>query len=292
MDRQLDKKDALRLLPKRIQDSNKATYGRILNIAGSRFYQGAAFLSSISALKVGAGYSTLACPDCIINNIASMTPDLTFLPLRTFNNESIASDNAKIVIDQISSFKAVSLGCGLTTNSSTIEFIDKFLKGYNSEVPIVIDADGLNAISLLGLDTLPHNVILTPHPKELSRLLNIETDEINNNREHFAKMTAQKFKATVVLKGHKTVIADKYGDVYTNITGNSSLAKAGSGDVLTGIITGLLAQRLKLTEAAALGVFIHGLSGELASQDNSQYGVLASNLIDYIPKAINQILFS
>lgn len=291
MVKEIDIYEAKKFLPKRFLESNKATYGKILNIAGSKFYQGAAYLSSISALKIGAGYLTLACPECILNSISSKTPDITFLPLRSFKEESIASDNSIQLLANFDSYNVISLGCGLSTNSSTIEFVDKFLQGYNSEIPIVIDADGLNAISQLETEKLPKNTILTPHPKELSRLLNVEVEEINLNREKYARAAAEKYNATVILKGRRTIIADT-NTIFINQTGNSALAKAGTGDVLTGIVTGLLAQKMKLIDAAALGVFIQGLSGDLASRNLTEYSVLASDLIEYIPQAILKILVS
>lgn len=289
MAKQIDIETAKNLLPKRFADSNKSTYGKILNIAGSKFYQGAAYLSSISALKVGAGYLTLACPDCILGNIASQTPDLTFLPSRSFNNESIASDNAPNILEKIDSYNSISLGCGLSTNWSTIEFVGKFLQKYNSNIPIVIDADGLNAISVMRIEKLPHNTIITPHPKELSRLLEVEVEEINKNRIKYAQAASQKYNCITVLKGHNTIITDGK-TTYINNTGNSGLAKAGTGDVLTGIITGLLAQKLSLINSAVLGTFIHGLCADLAKEEYSEYGILASNLLKYIPLAIKKII--
>ena len=289
MDKSISLKEAKTFFPKRVQISNKATYGKILNIAGSKYYQGAAYLSSISALKIGAGYLTLACPDCILNNIASVTPDLTFLPLRSFKEESIASDNARMVQEKAVQFDVVSLGCGLSLNSSTVEFVDKFLQGYSSKNQIVIDADGLNALAQMEIKKLPQNTILTPHPKELSRLINVDVEEINHNREYFATLAAEKYNAIVVLKGNKTVITDGKNNTFINLSGNSSLAKAGSGDVLTGIITGLIAQKLSPIDASVLGTYIHGLSGEIASKELSEYSVIASDLITYIPKAILKI---
>lgn len=282
-------KEAKNILPKRYIDSNKATYGRILNIAGSKFYQGASYLSSISALKIGSGYVTLACPDCILNDIASLSPDIIFLPLRSFNNQSIASDNALDLLEKTNSFNAVSLGCGLSMNSSTIEFVGKFLEKFNIDIPIVIDADGINAISNLNLTQLPSKTIITPHPKELSRLLNIEVQEINNNREKYAMETAEKYDCIVVLKGYNTIITDSK-TTYINKTGNSGLSKAGTGDVLTGIITGLAAQKVPLLESAALGVFIHGLCADLAKEEYTEYSILASELLTYIPAALKKIL--
>lgn len=292
MAKQINIDIAKTLLPKRVADSNKATYGKILNIAGSKFYQGAAYLSSISALKIGAGYLTLACPDCILSNIASQTPDITFLPLRSFNNESVASDNAPMVLDKTNSYNVISLGCGLSTNPSTVEFVGKFLQKFNAEIPMVIDADGLNAIASLNLTKLPSKTIITPHPKELSRLLDVDVNEINQNRIKYSQIASKKYKCITILKGHNTIITDEEENIYINNTGNSGLAKAGTGDVLTGIITGLLAQKVSMIDAAVLGTFIHGLCADLAKEEYSEYGILASNLLKYIPMTLKKILGS
>lgn len=285
MVKQLDLKMAKDLLPKRIKDSNKKTYGKILNIAGSKFYQGAAYLSSIAALKIGSGYLTLACPDCIIDNIASITPDITFLPLRSFKNESIASDNDTIILEKLEEYDVISLGCGLSTNSSTIEFVGKLLQKIKTEKPIIIDADGLNAISVLNLDKLPKNSVITPHPKELSRLLETDLGDIIDNRIEYAKTASKKYGCITVLKGYNSVITDG-SEIFINPTGNSGLSKAGSGDVLTGIISGLIAQKMHPLKAAALGAYIHGFLADLAKEKLTEYGILASELISYIPQVL------
>lgn len=291
MNKRLDLKDAKYLLPRRIKDSNKKSYGKILNIAGSKFYQGASYLSSVSALKIGSGYITLACPDCILDNIASTCPDLTFLPLRSFKNESIASDNDTIILEKVEEYDVISLGCGLSTNSSTVEFVGKLLQKIKTEKPVVIDADGLNAISILSLDKLPTNCVITPHPRELSKLLEADIAEINNNRVEFAKAASKKYDCITLLKGYNSVITDGE-QVYINPTGCSGLSKAGSGDVLTGIITGLIAQNMKPLEATALGAYIHGLLADRAKEDLTEYSILASELVNYISKAIKIILNS
>ena len=156
-------------------------------------------------------------------------------------------------------------------------------------MPVVIDADALNAISHLGITKIPSNSVITPHPKELSRLLNIPVDEIQNDRVQYAKFAAQKLSCTVLLKGKNTVIASDTG-IFTNPTGNSALAKAGSGDVLTGIISGLIAQGVSVKDSTVLGAYLHGLAGELASRELSEYSVLASDIINYIPSTIKNIL--
>lgn len=278
-------------LPARSENSHKGTFGKVLNISGSLNYQGAAYLSSVAALRAGAGYVTLASISSVINNIASLTPDITFFHLRDSYGQCAASDSFSQLKDIIDSYSVVSIGSGLSEKPAAIAFVDETLE-YLAEknMVVVIDADALNAISSIGISKLPFNAVLTPHPKELSRLIGVSVEEIQNNRIQYAKFSAEKFSCTVILKGHQTVIAGSSGDVFVNPTGNSALAKAGSGDVLTGLISGFAAQGCNVEQASILGVYLHGMSGELASLDFTEYGVLASDIIKYIPLAIKNLL--
>lgn len=288
MDKYLDIKNAKTLLPLRSSDSNKGTFGKVFNIAGSKAYQGAAYLSSIASLKTGAGLVTLGCPDCILDNIASQAPSITYFPLASFNDKYIASMNSKAVIEKSREYTVISIGCGIGTAPSTLNFVNKFLK-HDFEQPVIIDADALNSISYLGIIKLPSKTIITPHPKELSRLMDIPVQDINSKRTEYAIAAAKKYNCITVLKGNKTVITDGK-KVYINQTGNSGLAKAGSGDVLTGIISGLCAQNLSIFDSAMLGCYIHGLCADIAAENLTQYSILSTDLIDYIPQAIKKIL--
>lgn len=282
----INKKFAASILPKRVQNSNKSTYGRVLNIAGSSNLPGAAYLSSVSALRIGAGYVTLAGVDSIINIIASMVPELTYIPLKSNSQGSIDKDN---IIKELSLYNVISLGCGLTTNEGTKDFVLDLLPMLNSRQGLVIDADAINILSLHKGEISLKNAVITPHPKELSRLLNVSVAEINDNREKYARITSQTYECITVLKGNKTIVTN--GEkIYINESGNSALAKAGTGDVLTGIISGLLAQKMTPLNAALLGVYVHGRSGDIASMDLTEYSVLASDVIDYIPFALREII--
>ena len=266
-------------LPKREQFSNKSTFGKVLNIAGSEFYTGAAYLSSIAALKAGCGYVTLSSSPKVLNTIAYKSSDIVFLPFENIKKK-------------INDYNAISIGCGLSTDlgisilfKSTLETLSKI------ETPVIIDADGLNLLSKMKeVPDLPKNLILTPHPKEASRLLGVETEKIVNKPIMYAKKISKKYGCTTVLKLHSTVVSSNTTEVSVNETGNSALAKAGSGDVLMGMITGLCAQGMDCFEAARLGVYLHGRTGEIASDMLSEYSVLASDLLKYIPIAITDLL--
>lgn len=262
-------------LPQREQFSNKSTFGKVLNIAGSEYYTGAAYLSSVSALKVGCGYVALSSSPKVLNTIALRSSDIVFIPI----------DELK---KRIADFNVISIGCGLSTELSASIMFKSALETLSKQTsPVIIDADGLNLLSKMkeGVN-LPENLIITPHPKEASRLLNVDVEKIVNKPMMYAKKLSKKYNSTTVLKLHSTVVCSKDLDIYINETGNSALAKAGSGDVLTGMISGLCAQGLDCFEAAKLGVYLHGKTGEIASGMLSEYSVLASDLLTYIPMAI------
>ena len=286
----LEKNYVRSLLPIRYANSNKGTYGTVLNIAGCLQYPGAAYLSSISALKSGAGLVCLATESNTLSIVASNTPDITFLNLGTSERLTISKDAVKFLKD-ISKYKAVSIGCGLSFEKPARDFVLKFLsKNLKSEKPFIIDADAINALSDTNKMPIPSNAVVTPHPLEMSRLMDMSVEEIQDDRVKAASMAADYLGCIVVLKGNATVIASPNdSDVYVNKTGNSALAKGGSGDVLTGMIAGFAAQGLKLLEAVHLAVYLHGKAGEMASNALTEYSVLASNLTNYIPMALKDL---
>lgn len=263
-------------MPVREQVSHKGTFGRVLNVAGSDYMSGAAYLSSVAALKIGCGYVFLCSTERAINAVASQTQNIVFCPFEELQQQI---ENADVVL----------IGCGISTNEQARENLSITLKNVGDK-PILIDADGINLIAENPDIKIPINLILTPHPKEAARLLKVDVSEILSDLEGYAKEISKRYNCVTVLKSHNTVICSKNFNTYINDTGNSALAKAGSGDVLAGIIAGLLAQKMNLYEAAKLGVYLHGLSGELASQDLTEYSVLAKNQIDYLPQAIKTLL--
>ena len=282
----IDNKLVFDKLPKRPEDSNKGTFGKILNIAGSRSFIGAAFLSSISALKIGAGYVSLACPSEIVPIIAPMAPELTYLHLKSDSNGIISDDN---FIDNLYTYNVISMGCGIAISEDIKKFIFYILNNLNKTQKVVIDADGINILSNHKGEISLKNTVITPHPRELSRLLNVSIEEILDNREKYARITSQTYECITVLKGHKSIVTN--GEkIFINQSGSSALAKAGTGDVLTGIIAGLLAQKLSPLDAAIIGTYIHGLAGDIAAADLTKYSVLATDIIDYLPFAIKLVI--
>ena len=260
-----------RLFPKRRADSHKGDYGQVFLLAGSEGMLGAAVLCSRGALRVGAGLVYLAiaagCRDCV--NLA--TPEVI-----------VAQDDRRAL-----AARAVAVGPGLGERRALARKLLAKLQRNEFSGPVVLDADGLNAFAgLTDLQKLKLNLILTPHPGELARLLSQTSAAVQRDREKLAAETARRLKCVVVLKGHRTVVADGRGAVYINNTGNPGMASGGTGDVLTGMIAGLAAQGAAPFDAAAAGVYLHGLAGDLAASERGEYGLVASDLIDKIPQAI------
>ena len=267
-------------LPQRTENSNKSTYGRVLNIAGSDYMRGAAYLSSVSALKIGCGYCFLCSTEKVIDTVSALTPSIIFLPQNK-------------ICEQISNVDVIEIGCGLGTDMTGIKMFSKVLDNAYTSIPIVVDADALNILAQNDFDQIYdftnkkfEKLVFTPHPKEAARLLGRELEQVLNNIEQSARDITKKFNCVTVLKTHRTFICSPDGREYTNTTGNSAMAKAGSGDVLTGMISGLIAQGMEIFEASCLGVYLHGLCGDLAKEKLTQYSVLPEDLISFIPESI------
>lgn len=286
-----DKEYFKTLLPKRPEDSHKGTFGHVLNVAGSEFYTGAAYFSSLAPLKVGCGKVTLASNEKVLRTVGALSPDIILMPLN------------KVKKEIFNNFQAISIGCGLSQEKDSVKLFEKMIGIANkTQIPVVIDADGLNILAASPLATcgrgaggegynyLPTNTILTPHPKEMARLMETTVESILAQSEFWTQKGCEKYNCTIVLKSHKTIVADNKGHFYLNNTGNSALSHGGSGDVLCGMISGLLAQGLKSFEASILAVYLHGITAEIASEELTEYSVLASDLLNYIPKAIKTIL--
>lgn len=265
------------MLPERPENSNKGTFGKVLNIAGSPNYSGAAYLSSISALKVGCGYVALSSTQSVLQTVASKTSDIVFVPIKQVKNV-------------LKNYDVISFGCGFSVDAPSILMFKSIMTELAIlDKPVVLDADGLNLLSKFKRMILPDKLIVTPHPKEAARLLDCTLEEVLFDTEKAAENISLDYKCTTVLKGHNTIVCSKHLRKYVNTTGNSALAKAGTGDVLCGMIAGFLAQGMKRFEAAKLAVYLHGLAGELASEDLTEYSVLASDILNYIPLAVKTL---
>ena len=254
------------IMPVRKQESNKGTFGRVINFAGSKNYIGASYLSTVSVLRAGAGLVALSSEKDIIRSVSALLPEAVYLS-RTQG------------LKDLNKYSVCIIGCGLGLNFSAFNLFKKVIKAtLKQNIPTVIDADGLNILAKTNFK-LNGNFIITPHPLE----------KVLSDLEGSAKKLAEKYNCIVVLKNHKTIICTKE-NIHINLHGNSALAKAGTGDVLAGIIAGLLAQKMNPFEAAKLGVYLHSRTGEILSEEFSEYSILASDLPKYLHKAIKEIL--
>lgn len=262
-----------RSLPRRKLESHKGDYGRVLIIAGSSGMTGAAVLASRGALRSGSGLTYLAVPKDLVNIIDSQTPEVITLPI----------DKYKTVKPNV-----VAIGPGLGTSAKVKKILRSLLL---RKISLVIDADAINIIAKKpnSLKKAKANIIITPHPGEMARLLKRKIKDIQKNREALALETAKKYNCIVVLKGNKTVIADPKGNSIINPTGNPGMASGGVGDVLTGMIASFIGQGLSLFDAAIAGVFLHGLAGDLAAEEKGQRGMVASDLVEKISNALQKV---
>jgi len=280
------------VLPKRPLEANKGTFGRVLVVAGSINYIGAAYLACSGAMRVGAGLVTLATPGSLQPILASKLTEVTYLPLPESRRGIISPGAAKVIHQQLNQYDVLLLGCGLGQSRSAIRFIGSTL--LKEEVilpPLVLDADALNALARIPnwWLQLPSDAILTPHPGEMARLVGVSVEEVQQDRQEMAKRVSLDWKKTVVLKGAYTVIANPDGQCRISPIANPGLASAGTGDVLSGAIAGLLAQGLSLFDAAALGVYLHAEAGEVVRAKLGDTGMIATDLLPTLPQVIKQL---
>ncbi len=279
--------DVCRLIPWRDPVGNKGTFGQVLIIAGARGFSGAGAMASISCLRTGAGLVRLAAPEGIMDSLEAKLLEVVKVPLRQTAEQTISIRAMDDILPLLEKTDVVIIGPGITTQVDTARFVENLLP--EIRVPLIIDADALNILNgnTRLFNKIKTDFILTPHPGELSRLTDIPVQKINEERIDIGLKYAKEFGGIMVLKGAPTIIASPAGEVFLNPTGNSGLATAGSGDVLVGMIGGLLAQRLKPISAAVAGVFLHGLAGDRYAKKNNEYSLIAGDLIDYIPEALN-----
>ncbi|HCG01050.1 MAG TPA: bifunctional ADP-dependent NAD(P)H-hydrate dehydratase/NAD(P)H-hydrate epimerase [Chloroflexi bacterium] len=280
------------LLPVRDPDSNKGSSGRLELIAGSRDFSGAPVMCSMAAYRAGAGLVEIATPRSVHHIVAAHVVEPVFRPLAEVDG-SVGSDALDSVEDAFSKAKACVVGPGLGLTDATVSFMRGLLALIKKrEIPCLIDADGLNALAKIDRwwELGTNNLVLTPHPGEMSRLAGRSIREIQQDRLSTAREHAEKWNATVVLKGAGTVIASPAGEAVINSTGGPNLATAGTGDVLSGVIGALLVQGLSPFHASVCGVYLHGRAGDLLRAEIGDIGTLASDLIDALPEARLSIL--
>src|SRR6266704_3458094 len=267
-------------LPLRVPDSNKGTYGKVLIIGGSRGKTGAAAMAGQAALRAGAGLVTVATAQSVLPIVAVSMSELMTVPLAETSEGTIANQSVSALLKDKT---VVAIGPGLTTVPETSAFVRRV--GSECRTQMVIDADGLNALA--GFEGDLGGAVLTPHPGEMARLVGKSVEYVVSDRVEVSKQFAKARNAYVVLKGYRTVVAAPDGSVYINPTGNPGMATGGTGDILTGMIAGILAQEHlgSFIERLCLAVYLHGLAGDLAAEEIGEESLVATDILRFLPKA-------
>lgn len=287
-----------KVLPPRHPNTHKGDYGRVLVIGGAPGMSGAAIMAGKAALRAGAGLAQVALPRSLNIAVETAALEVMSFPLPETESGTIAPEALNVLADRLNWADVIALGCGISRHERTQTFVRQLVAQVDK--PMVIDADGL--IALAGHSEILRQrkspTVLTPHPGEMAALLQTTVSEVQRDRVGTALKAAKEFKAIVVLKGARTITASPDGTMFVNLTGNAGMATGGSGDVLTGIIAALLAQTLvrqpqvptpqSLTEAVAASVFLHGLAGDIASWDKGEVALVAGDLLEHLPRAINE----
>ena len=292
-----DAEAARRVLKPRALDSHKGTFGHVLLVAGSRGKTGAAALAAQAAQRAGAGLVTVAAPESAVSVIASEAPEFMTAAMPetgqgTLSLKALEGDR----FDKLVEGKTVlAVGPGLTTEPETAEVVRRIVEKY--DLPLVLDADGLNAFSI-GKDEVADKLkakgrtrVLTPHPGEMGRLCGVGSTEVQSRRVEVARAFASKNQLHVILKGFRTLTAAPDGQVWVNGSGNPGMATGGAGDVLTGIVAGMLARYSgqPVTEVVAAAVYLHGAAGDAAAENVGQEALIASDILNHVPEALLRI---
>ncbi|MFH1102849.1 MAG: NAD(P)H-hydrate dehydratase [Pseudomonadota bacterium] len=278
------------ILKPRSMDDHKGDTGHLLVIAGSAGKTGAAVMTALSAMRSGAGLVTLGIPESLNSTVEPQALEIMTCPLPDSGSGIITESALNAVAAIIPGKKCLAIGPGLGTAEGTIQLVCRLIQ--ESRLPMVIDADGLNCLAkqtdILKRARAP--VVLTPHPGEMGRLIGVFPKKIQKDRIGYARCFAQTYSVYLVLKGARTVVATPNGQVFINPTGNPGMASGGMGDVLTGVIAGLMTQGYSPQDSACAGVFLHGLAADMLLERRGPFGYLASEVMHAIPEQIRKVM--
>ncbi len=285
-------------LPARPASGHKGVFGHVLVVAGSRNYVGAAYLAAQAAARSGAGLVTLASPRSVYPIAASKLAEVVHLPLPEDEDGRFHPDGAHILRERLGEYDSLIVGCGLGRSPGLVEFMRRLLfegpiqeEGPGQGLPIVVDADGLNNLSQIPgwWERVTGPLLLTPHPGEMAALTGLTVSQVQADRTAVARDWSDKWGVALALKGAFTAVASPGGVCRIAPFANPALASGGTGDVLTGVVGGLLAQGLPMEDAACCGVYVHGAAGETVRREVGETGALAGDLLDRIPRAMETI---
>ncbi|MDD5678764.1 MAG: NAD(P)H-hydrate dehydratase [Kiritimatiellae bacterium] len=277
------------LFPRRLQTSHKGTFGHLLIVGGAVGFPGAIALAARAALRSGVGLVTVVVPRSIVPIVAGLAPEAMVHGAAETDIGSLASDAWSAWHEKLGDFTAVAAGPGMTRHPETAKLVEQILR--ECRLPLVLDADALSVYEgrINALAERAGPLVITPHPGEMAHLLGRTVDEVQSSRFEVAKEAAQRARAVAVLKGAGTLVAEAGQPLAINMTGNSGMATGGMGDVLTGLLGGLLAQKMKPFGAARAAVFLHGRAGDMAADDKSEPGITAGDVINELPYAFQAI---
>ena len=272
------------------RDAHKGSCGHLLVVAGSPGKSGAAYLTAMGTLRSGAGLVTLGVPESLHAIMETKTTEVMTAPLPETPSHTVGSDAFRVVEELVEGKEALVIGPGLGVNSEVRGLVVRLIE--ESPIPLIIDADGLNVIAghLEILKRARSPLILTPHPGEMARLLKKNSAHVQGNRVGVASGFAKEHTVTVVLKGARTVIAGADDTLFVNTTGNPGMATAGTGDLLSGVIGGLVGQGYDPVGAAVLGVYLHGLAGDRVAEAKGEIGMVATDILEEVPQALSSIV--
>jgi ADP-dependent NAD(P)H-hydrate dehydratase / NAD(P)H-hydrate epimerase len=276
-------------LPPRRGDAHKGSFGQVLFIAGAAGYYGAPYFAAMSFLKAGGGYSRLAAPRSITPFLANKGSEIVFLPQAETATGSIALGNKRALLELSRRMDMVVLGPGLSLEAETQQLVRELAA--EIEKPLLIDGDGITAIcqDLKVIKNRKAKTILTPHLGEMGKITTMAVKEMEASKVEVLQRTASALAATIVLKGAHSLIGVPDERIFVNMSGNPGMATASSGDVLAGTIAAMFGLGLSLEDAVRQGVFVHGLAGDLAADDNGQDGITAQDILDYLPRAVKVV---
>ncbi len=284
--------DIALLLGRRPREANKGSFGHVLVIGGSLGKAGAAAMAGMSALRIGAGLSTVATPKSVLATVAGFHPEIMTEPCEETDAGTISLRALEYAhMDGLVKGKTVlAVGPGISRHPETSELVRTVVQKY--QVPTVLDADGLNAFDgvVTELSGEERPLVITPHPGEMARLTGLSIPEVQRDRIGIARSFAREHDVIVVLKGHRTLIAEPDGEVWVNTTGNPGMATGGTGDVLTGMVAGMIAQNpTRVLEATVSAVYLHGLAGDVACESMGEQSLVATDLIKALPEAMRRV---